>query len=303
MPPQNTITSEEKDAIGDQIVTLIKSLRSRAKVPDILYHYTDAAGLKGIIETNTLRAHVSFMNDSSEYLHASEILLNSVQHTKAPNATPLVADVLRELEDQLGRTTAVNTQPYFVTCFSAEVNDLNQWRAYARGEGGFAIGLSSANLVPSQRSPSVYLAPAIYEEGPKVALIQELLKWIIQEYPIRAAHYRSDQRDQHRKDWVTFLLSAAAIAAPIMKNPSFAKENEWRLISFFEDRSSMCFLPKPTGLIPYVEFHYDKLPIQVLWSGPGRMTGQSLLAGRALLEKHSYCNVDFEQSKIPYRVG
>jgi hypothetical protein len=220
---------------------------------------------------------------------------------KASSPGALATDVLCEMEDQLSATTPENAWPYFITCFSAKENDLNQWRAYGRGEGGFAIGFASAKLIPKQSL--TYLAPAIYDEGLKSMLVDEFVRWIIQEYPKRASLSAAAQRNEHRKNWVEWLLYIAAVAAPIMKNPSFAEEEEWRLVSPSEDRSLMCFLPKLTGLVPYIEFSYEKLPIRILWSGPGRMTRQSLQAGRALLEKHSYPDVNLKSSDIPYRVG
>jgi len=119
------------------------------------------------------------------------------------------------------------------------------------------------------------------------------------------------------------LLWRATAAAPIMKNPAFAEEQEWRLIHMLQSKWDVRFLPKPIGLVPYVELRLgapqvnpepaqlarlgralpDKLPINVLWSGPGRATDTSLLAARTLLEQFNYDGVRLEASKIPYRVG
>jgi len=118
-------------------------------------------------------------------------------------------------------------------------------------------------------------------------------------------------------------LWRATSAAPIMKNPAFAEEEEWRLIHILQSKWDVRFLPKPVGLVPFVELKLgtpqtgpaapqiarlgrplpDKLPINVLWSGPGRATDTSLLAGRTLLEQFNYDGVHLEASKIPYRVG
>ncbi len=119
------------------------------------------------------------------------------------------------------------------------------------------------------------------------------------------------------------LLWRVAAAAPIMKNPAFVEEQEWRLIHSLQSKWDVRFLAKPVGLVPFVELKLgtpqtgpaahqiahlgrplpDKLPISVLWSGPGRATDTSLLAGRTLLEQFNYIGVQLEASKIPYRVG
>jgi hypothetical protein len=39
--------------------------------PSVLYHYTDAAGLRGIVESQTIFASdVEFLNDAQELLYA-----------------------------------------------------------------------------------------------------------------------------------------------------------------------------------------------------------------------------------------
>ena len=80
------------------------------------------------------------------------------------------------------------------------------------------------------------------------------------------------------------------------------------------------FRSRTTGLVPFVDVKlgggatpelfagqggglFDRLPITVLWSGPGSAKQTSLLAGRKLLEQHGYGGVRLEVSQIPYRVG
>jgi hypothetical protein len=83
------------------------------------------------------------------------------------------------------------------------------------------------------------------------------------------------------------MLWMLASVGPMMKNPAFAEEQEWRLIHLTHSKASVRFLPKLTGLFPFVELKLgmpqsgtpdqiellgrnlpDRLPIKVLWSGP-----------------------------------
>jgi hypothetical protein len=113
--------------------------------------------------------------------------------------------------------------------------------------------------------------------------------------------------------------------APIMKNPAFEEENEWRLIYLLRAKREIQFVPKLKGLVPIVAMKLgqpqifvplaeklandmltsqpDKLAIVSLWSGPGSASGISLLAGRTILEKHGYEGVDLASSQIPFRVS
>jgi hypothetical protein len=61
------IPNEELSRIEDKVQDLYTKIRNSKSFPEVLYHYTDARGFLGIIESGILRAtHISFMNDASE---------------------------------------------------------------------------------------------------------------------------------------------------------------------------------------------------------------------------------------------
>jgi hypothetical protein len=44
-------------------------------LPDTLYHYTDASGLHGILENNSLWAtHAAYLNDSQEFIYGMQMI-------------------------------------------------------------------------------------------------------------------------------------------------------------------------------------------------------------------------------------
>src|ERR1019366_10351896 len=142
-----TLTQEEVEVITKKVFELFMVGGGTRKVPDVLHHYTDSNGLKGIIESGALRAtHVSYLNDASEYLHAVNVLLEKVAQAQAGQRAPLEVELLQEMEPLLKATRAENVNHYFVTCFSEEPNSLNQWRAYGKGEGAFSIGFVGSQL-------------------------------------------------------------------------------------------------------------------------------------------------------------
>ena len=321
--PQKPIPQEEHNAIYDKIQQMVIDQYGTRTVPDILYHYTDAAGLKGIVESGVLRGtHVAFMNDASEYLHASSLLDEHVRLENSRTKDRLKLSVLAEMQKWIAKRPE-DALPYFVVCFSAKDNSLNQWRAYGRGEGGFSIGFDghalAAQVIKDGRD---FIAPAIYDRDEQEKLITAFLAWVLDEYPRRACRYAGAAQDEHRSTWTHTMIWMLSSVAPMMKNPAFFEEEEWRLIHLARSKTSVRFLSKLTGLVPFVELKLgvpqsgtpdqiellgrnlpDRLPIKVLWSGPGRATGTSLLAGRTLLEQFGYDGVTLEGSKIPYRVG
>src|SRR5271166_1261085 len=73
--PQARLDKQEFASIQTKISALVAAARAALPPPSDLFHYTDATGLKGIVESGVLRAtHVAFMNDASEYLHAVQLL-------------------------------------------------------------------------------------------------------------------------------------------------------------------------------------------------------------------------------------
>lgn len=321
--PEKPIPPDEDAEISKRVWESIKGFHQNIPLPKTFYHYTDAAGLKGIVESGTLRAtHIAFMNDASEYLHAVSLLADNISDAKKRLSDPLQIKLLEEIGPPVAATRPQDTAPFFISCFSAKVNSLNQWRAYSRGEGGFCIGFDTAKIDSKANEQFFFLSPAIYDRDQQAKWVREFLDWALIEY-VRVADKHRAEEDEHRRSWAHMLLWRATSAAPIMKNPAFAEEEEWRLIHILQSKWDVRFLPKPVGLVPFVELKLgtpqtgppapqiarlgrplpDKLPINVLWSGPGRATDTSLLAGRTLLEQFNYDGVHLEASKIPYRVG
>lgn len=315
--PPKTIDEHEANAIKTAIWSSVDKLYKSTKRPTTLFHYTDAAGLKGIVESGKLRStHIAYMNDASEYLHAVQLLSDDIHRKQASVSDSLQKQLLDYLEPAVSRTRPQDVAPYFVACFSEEEDSLSQWRAYGRGEGGFSIGFDPTALFYKANSLPSYLTPAIYDREQQATLVNEIVTWALNEYSRLAVKYPKEKRDEHRQDWGHVLLWLASAVAPIMKNPAFTEEREWRLIYLLQSKNEIQFLPRTTGLVPFVELKLgeprsskdgqsqpDLLPIRKLWSGPGRFTETSLLAGRTLLEQNGYDGVGLAASKIPFRVG
>jgi hypothetical protein len=128
-----------------------------------LFHYTDANGLIGIVESQSLFAtHADFLNDSTECRSILTVLLPRLEAELRELAPKLIKSgiIHPSIETDYGDTVyrqeaenmlramlqaANNTSPFFVTSFcihepgtpAYEHGLLSQWRGYARG--GFAI--------------------------------------------------------------------------------------------------------------------------------------------------------------------
>lgn len=144
-----------------------------------LYHYTDAGGLRGIVQSNTLWAtHFADLNDSTEVVHLRSPLEKALfkrfletlrskkrQSLKVSRALQkfggLVASaqsLSKDLVDLLYRITFEDGEFEFgipfITSFCSHSSDnayehenglLSQWRGYG-GQGGFCVVLDTTKL-------------------------------------------------------------------------------------------------------------------------------------------------------------
>jgi hypothetical protein len=77
------------------------------------------------------------------------------------------------------------TRPVFVTSFSAEKNELSQWRAYGGSSGSFALGFNSERLVAAiakNTDMRFNLYKCIYDEAHSASLCQQFVESLLQEF-------------------------------------------------------------------------------------------------------------------------
>ncbi len=128
------------------------------KPPDTIYHYTNSAGLQGILENKYIWAtNAYYLNDVSELKYGESLakeILNPLIFSLSPSGSNhWVKKSEREITAPLEisskyallfeATQAVIRIPkndVYVSSFSLEKNLLSQWRAYGNHGGGYSIG-------------------------------------------------------------------------------------------------------------------------------------------------------------------
>ena len=112
--------------------------------PPVLYHYTDWAGLEGIVRTGALWAtHHAALNDREEIGYAKALLLEIAnEHDRSGPTSPRsmfeeAHRILRKADDIM--------QGWCIVSLTEEADLLSQWRAYARQGRGFCIGFPATN--------------------------------------------------------------------------------------------------------------------------------------------------------------
>src|SRR5450755_2950832 len=151
-----------------KVLPLLQISDDKDQLPSVLYHYTDANGLLGILQSRKLWASdVMYLNDSKEIHYGHGLGLAFIQQFREDSM------VYRSLRRGLGYLSSMineaNVNDYIVS-FCAKPDLLSQWRAYGRNGTGFAIGFDRS-VLDSVIAPMDYhnmiasLFPIVYGEA------------------------------------------------------------------------------------------------------------------------------------------
>ena len=262
--------------------------------PEILYHYTTAVGLVGIIQSQTLWAtNAEFLNDAQELNFGRAGLRDALlQRANALNpegdrvvdANYSRATVMRNAADHLAPGGLFAAKQYhfvYVACF-CEVDDLlSQWRSYG-AEGGYAVGFRMDQLrlmqpaVPGARTGGTDETALLIEVKYGDTAADEAAKRVLETVapdPVGSPGVAGYARAQ------TVVLPALAG----IKHAAFSEEREWRVV-VVTDQHKPSFRTGSLGVIPYISLRYPKEAVVDVVVGPGseqrlREQGVQLLVG------------------------
>ena len=233
-----------------------------ASPPDVLWHYTNAAGFLGICRTGKLWAtNTDYLNDVSELRYARQLVSRGIHISRISAADEEEHEMLTLFQDCIGSNA---TRPVFVTSFSAEKNELSQWRAYGGSTGSFALGFKTTNLltaVAKHTETRFHLYQCIYDEAHSVSLCQQFVDALIQQYRMLRRTRTTGRLDY--KETLEFVQEAVRIfdtLSPLLKHPDFIKEAEWRLVSDPVDLTKRPIRLREgrTRIVPYLELTIAK---------------------------------------------
>ncbi|WP_100469104.1 DUF2971 domain-containing protein [Mycobacteroides abscessus] len=120
-----------------------------AATPKVLYHYTDAGGFTGIVGSGKIWAtDIRFLNDPRELKYAWEELLVALEEAKA--LKPEYSEAYDATSQAISLIDATDPDAIedriFSTSFSANGDELGQWRSYANDGKGFALGFDRDSI-------------------------------------------------------------------------------------------------------------------------------------------------------------
>ena len=218
-----------------------------------VYHYTDAAGFKGIVENQEIWAtSIYYLNDWTEFYHGRDAFVEGAKTLlKSKEAEEAAKEMLPVLS---------NSRPYMFVCsFSGaeDGDDLSQWRAYCP-RGGYAIGfpigelLNHANTLHLQLQPCDYGSPS--SQG-TVKRFAEIIEKIMD---------MCGGPTKFRANLATCIPLMGTLLTFIAryKHQAFSAEMEHRLVSPWDYSADLRFRMSGSLLVPYVAFSLSE---EKLW--------------------------------------
>ncbi len=291
------------------MMALLGYLSGKHKLPrygwlkkGLRYHYTDAAGLLGIIQEGRVWAtDIRFLNDPSEGVFLPDRLLEIMnsQPNKADKTINKIINGIREALHQPRSNYAT-----FCTSLSADGDLLSQWRGYGDFGKGYAIGLDFDGEMPHPQIVSYY--DVVYGDEALAELAYDLLDIFVS----ASNRWKGMLYDE----WA----STINVLAKSFKNEKYAEEQESRLVcslspnetDMFQNELPLKFRPRGSDIVPYIPMSLDlmedenkipRLPIDRIVVGPGVDFERNYSSIKTLLDAHSYKDVKIVPSIIPFR--
>jgi hypothetical protein len=302
LPDDLTAALSEFDAQGMSILSPLLSRINEISPPQMIYHYTDERGLRGILETgNFWLTDIFGMNDPSELRHGLE------------QADKLLRKKLNGFEglfDEFSRTGVSDTAHYFSLSFSLDGDDLNQWCRYADDGRGYAIGFEASSLEHafSRLAPGQHFAfPVWYDESHLVELHQRLVEAFLT--CLSALPPSKVLTGVGRNFLVNMLWSFTSVALHIsilFKHGSSHTEHEYRFLQVFGNGppTEIRSRPRRHSSVKYREFDWRSVApssLKLVRVGPAADKSKAKQLAHDCLRVFHTGSVEIDSSPIPYR--
>lgn len=232
--------------------------------PQLLYHYTNAGGLKGIIDSGSIfLTDAFFLNDQSELHYGRELALEVLSSRAQKASSPLRTFFTTAVASFDPFAERPHGFAYYVSSFCENGNLLSQWRAYGGQGAGFALGFLAESLSGEARVQREHtLTPVLHRVEYNRDNQRRLVDFVVDrcasllEAELELLNVEMDA-NVLMSGWFTLLAVHLTSLFPQFKHPMFFEEREWRLtlarLSHEED-GLLSFREAGDELVPYIAF-------------------------------------------------
>ncbi|MBU3188729.1 DUF2971 domain-containing protein [Clostridium bowmanii] len=253
----------------------------------MLYHYTDAAGLLGILQNELFWVSKSnFLNDFSEISYIDTVIKIICKDMFTDEYELIAGMILEEVHFlNFGKSMNVKEQNYYILSLTENPDSLALWSTYSNCFG-YNIGLDGSDLAQimsnlQNETPLGIHGKVIYDKAIQCQIVRDEIN--ITKIPLLYNKYLKSKNTElikELKDEISLMSVALGAYGLFFKDPLFSQEQEYRIVFFhlvneglstklnheikFRDRNGI--------IIPYIEVPMtnDKgyLPVRELMVGP-----------------------------------
>lgn len=283
------------------------SFDEREKVREPLFHYTDAKGMLGIVDTRELWfTNVLHLNDPREFDYGLSIARDYLEECEA--RSPFSQHICSMIREGLADSNFAQAFGFYVFSLSPDPDELGQWRAYGDSGRGFAVGFSAEWFHPKPKSMElvdpIFVAPVAYGRDATLQRHREAIDHVLQ---VGEAAIKKVSHDTHRKDFIVHLASLLSTElifnSLISKDEAYGSEREVRLIKVapaIPGQRKIKFRASGSKVVPYTIYAMvEEFPLCRIMAGP---TADAVsVEGVRLLLRERGIAADCVQSKISFR--
>jgi hypothetical protein len=284
-------------------------------IPRYLYHYTNGAGLEGILKSGSFWAtHYRYLNDTSEMLLGVDLFHEVVAEAKAKISHPIASEFLQRLRLHDERAPHV-----YMVCFCEKLDLLNQWRVYANNNG-FALGFEICELyAPDGRAPAMdyhgcSLLKVEYDRTKRRKELLDTVLLIVDAFNRHEADISEGIRGEAIDRAITITLVGVLPMILSFKHRAFDVEHEWRLVQLGAPTRPVKVRATARGLVPYAEVpatvpmsatcsdrYLGRMPLRFVQHGPTAEPDKVKLALKFMLDSYRYDDAEVSGSQLPIR--
>ena len=313
LPPLLQEAIDKFKAWGDQHLSDEQNA-STITVP--LYHYTNAQGLRGILESGRVWfTDYRHLNDPSELTHGIKVA-HDVAQSLCEGADDRVRSFLEDFVFMLRPDNFAGNLEFFIASFSRKRDDLGQWRAYADNGKGYAIGFAPEMFAitdPIPGKPGEVLGPVRYKidevRARHNAALKEAVAIFLDTVNANADLVRDKPVSFRFMDEFVRVIMAQLIIWNCLtsKHHAYEHEEEVRLLIMgTPGRLSQHVTTRLRGseIVPYIQHPMplrEPRYITEIVVGPAALSGAERTVSTLLASLGLDPNIVVSQSHIPYR--
>jgi hypothetical protein len=273
----------------DELVTAWQDflhVAPESDVPEVLYHYTSAAGLLGVLQNKSLLASDRhFLNDRTEVSQGRDRATKVIRKDLQKRQETAVAPVMKKTCELINYDDGAR---HFIFSMSERDDDLSQWRGYANEGDGYTIGLDGTAILESATPSDSYGFNRVSYSGYQFdQSVREITSQFSTLFETRGGEV----------DDVAGCLSAAIEAAACYhKHTSFRYEREWRIVNYAYPPYEEVEVRESSGrIIPFIRLplRVDEVHIPIRRIGIGPSVRNPNVA-TAIKDLCRICQVDAE---------